>query len=64
MTKACTLYIPLGDLVDFEKEIARLSKELDNLHKEIARAEGKLTIRACEQGARRAGGAGERASWR
>ena len=42
VTKACTLYIPLGDLVDFEKEIARLSKELDNLHKEIARAEGKL----------------------
>ena len=42
VTKACTLYIPLGDLVDFEKEIARLSKEIDNLHKEIARAEGKL----------------------
>ena len=34
--------IPLGDLVDFEKEIARLNKELDNLRKEIARAEGKL----------------------
>lgn len=36
------LFIPLGDLVDFEKEIARLNKEKDNLEKEIARAEGKL----------------------
>ena len=34
--------IPLGDLVDIEKEIARLNKERDNLLKEIARAEGKL----------------------
>jgi len=42
VTKAGTLYIPLGDLVDFEKEIARLTKEMDNLQKEIARAEGKL----------------------
>ena len=42
VTKAGTLYIPLGDLVDFEKEIARLTKELDNLQKEIARANGKL----------------------
>ena len=36
------LFIPLGDLVDFEKEIARLTKELDNLHKETERAKGKL----------------------
>ncbi|MGN0747125.1 MAG: hypothetical protein ACI4ML_10655, partial [Aristaeellaceae bacterium] len=36
------LFIPLGDLVDFDKEIARLQKELDNVRKEIARAEGKL----------------------
>ncbi|MDO4483678.1 MAG: class I tRNA ligase family protein [Clostridia bacterium] len=42
ITKAGTLYIPLGDLVDFEKELARLQKEQDNLNKEIARAEGKL----------------------
>ena len=34
--------IPLGELVDIEKEIARLNKERDNLLKEIARAEGKL----------------------
>ncbi len=42
VTKACTLYIPLGDLVDFEKEIARLTKELENVQREISRAEGKL----------------------
>ena len=42
VTTAGTLYIPLGDLVDFEKEIARLTKEADNLTKEIARTEGKL----------------------
>ena len=42
VTAAGELFIPLGDLVDFEKEIARLNKELDGLEKEIARAEGKL----------------------
>ncbi len=36
------LFIPLGDLVDFEKETARLEKERENLLKEIARGEGKL----------------------
>ena len=36
------LFIPLGDLVDFEKEIARLTKEHENLLKEIERAAGKL----------------------
>ncbi|MBQ9402688.1 MAG: valine--tRNA ligase, partial [Clostridia bacterium] len=30
------LFIPLGDLVDFEKEVARLTKELENLKKETA----------------------------
>ncbi len=43
VTKAGELFIPLGDLVDFDKEIARLQKELDNIRKEIARAEGKLS---------------------
>ncbi len=42
VTAAGEILIPLGDLVDFEKEIARLTKEKDNLGKEIARAEGKL----------------------
>jgi len=42
VTAAAELFIPLGDLVDFEKEIARLQKELDNLNKEMARAKGML----------------------
>ena len=37
------LFIPLGDLVDFEKEIARLNKELSTVEKEIERAKGKLS---------------------
>jgi len=36
------LFIPLGDLVDFEKEVARLTKELEGVRKEMARGEGKL----------------------
>ncbi|MBQ6399984.1 MAG: valine--tRNA ligase [Clostridia bacterium] len=42
VTGAGELFIPLGDLVDFEKEIARLTKERDNIRKEIERAQGKL----------------------
>jgi valyl-tRNA synthetase len=34
--------IPLGDLVDFAKEAARLQKEADNLEGEIVRGEAKL----------------------
>ena len=36
------MFIPLGDLVDFEKEIARLEKERNAVAGEIARSEGKL----------------------
>jgi len=36
------LFIPLGDLVDFEKETARLTKELEGVKKEIARSQGML----------------------
>ena len=39
---AAELYIPLGDLVDIQKEIARLEKELKGLEGEFARAQGKL----------------------
>ena len=35
-------FIPLGELVDFEKEKVRLEKELSTLEKEISRAKGKL----------------------
>ena len=38
----CTLYIPMGELVDVEKEKARLAAELENVTAEIARADGKL----------------------
>ena len=36
-------FIPLGELVDFEKERARLNKERQSVAAEIARAEGKLS---------------------
>ncbi len=43
VSDGATLYIPLADMVDFEAERKRLSAEIDNLKKEIARAEGKLS---------------------
>ncbi len=39
---SCELYIPLGELVDTEKEIARLEGELEKLVNEIDRANNKL----------------------
>ncbi len=38
----CQIYIPLGELVDVEKERARLSAELERIEGEIRRAGGKL----------------------
>ena len=35
-------FIPLGELVDVKKEVERLTKELENVENEIARAQGKL----------------------
>ena len=37
------IYIPLGELIDIEKEKERLEKERANLEKEIARVDGKLS---------------------
>ena len=37
-----TLYIPLGELVDADKERERLNGELDKITQEIRRADGKL----------------------
>ena len=37
------LYVPLGELVDLEKEVERISKEISDVEKEIARASGKLS---------------------
>ena len=42
VTDAATIYIPLADMVDFEKERKRLTAELDKIRSEIARAEAKL----------------------
>ena len=42
VTMAGELFIPLGDLVDFDKEIARLSKELENIGKDMNRSRGML----------------------
>ena len=36
------VYVPLEELIDFEQEIERLSKEENRLTKEIARAKGML----------------------
>ena len=35
-------FIPMGELIDAEKELSRLQKEKENLLNEIKRAEGKL----------------------
>jgi len=42
VSEAAELFIPLGDLVDVDKEIARLGKERDSVERDIQRAEGKL----------------------
>ncbi|MEG1923618.1 MAG: class I tRNA ligase family protein, partial [Clostridia bacterium] len=42
MCKACEVYIPLGDMVDYEKEKIRLQKELEVTESEILRAKNKL----------------------
>ena len=42
VTACCEIYIPLGELVDIPKEIARLEKDKKNAEGEIMRAEGKL----------------------
>ncbi|WP_420828399.1 valine--tRNA ligase [Dehalobacterium formicoaceticum] len=36
------IFLPLKDLIDFDKEIARLEKETANMEKELARLNGKL----------------------
>lgn len=42
VTPYAEIFIPLGELIDTDKEIARLNKELDGVNKEIARGEGML----------------------
>lgn len=45
VTEGCTVFVPLGELVDIEKERERLSKELERIVGEIRRADGKLQNR-------------------
>ena len=42
VTAHATVYLPLEDLIDFEKEKERLEKEKEHLQKEISRAKGML----------------------
>lgn len=42
VTADATIYLPLEDLIDFDKEIERLEKEGEKLKKEISRAAGML----------------------
>lgn len=42
VTAACEIYIPLGELVDIDKEIARLKGEMEKVQKEIDRSSGML----------------------
>ena len=37
------IYVPLGELVDYDKELARLKCELEKTENEIVRAQGKLS---------------------
>ena len=43
VSDSCTLYIPLSDVVDTEKELARLTKEKERLLGEIDRIDRKLS---------------------
>lgn len=45
VTEGCTVFVPLGELVDLEKEKERLTKELERVIGEIGRADGKLQNR-------------------
>ncbi len=42
VTEFAEIFIPLGELIDKDKELARLNKELENVEKEIARGIGML----------------------
>ena len=42
VTQTARIYMPLADLVDFDKERERLQKELDNALNMVKRTEGKL----------------------
>ena len=43
VTDACTVYIPMRELVDFEAERKRLNKELEAAEKQLAQIDAKLS---------------------
>ena len=43
VVEACEIFIPMGELVDKEKELSRLNDEKKKLEGEIKRVEGKLS---------------------
>ena len=43
VTADAKLYLPLAQLVDVDKELARIAKESENARKEISRAEAQLS---------------------
>ena len=45
VTESCTVFVPLGELVDLAKEKERLTAELERVEGEIRRADGKLQNR-------------------
>ncbi len=61
VTDSATIYLPLADIIDIEKEKARLSGELEKLDSEIDRAEKKLSNEGFVAKAPAAVVAGERA---
>ena len=54
VTETCTVFVPLGELVDIAKERERLGKELERVVGEIGRADGKLQNRGFIEKAPRA----------
>ena len=42
VTNTARILIPMGDLIDRDKELARLNKEKENCEKEIQRFKSKL----------------------
>lgn len=53
VTSCAQCYIPLGDLIDLEKEKERLAKEVENLNGELRRASGQAANEGLWQRLRR-----------
>ena len=60
VTDSATVFLPLSDIIDYEKEKARLAAELEKLDGEITRAKAKLANESFVSRAPAAVVAGER----